>query len=379
MPEPSPRLPRRDFILLPLLSLITCIILFAAAELGARIWWPENEEDSCVVADSRLGFRFKPNCHSQSKAMEGPWVTNNYNACGYRTDQRCGARPGNVLRVDLMGSSTAEGYLIPYEHTVGATLEGNLTRACGRTVQVENMGMIGYQGDIIVTQMDEALALKPDAIVFLITPFDFDYVEKGPPGTAPPVQHIELLRLVRNYLTMSRAAELAQHFAFTDSERFANLYLTYGDRADFMRPPFTPAWQERLAKLDDQLGKMQAKALASGVKLILAYVPSRAQAIFLAEKQRPANVDPFGFGRAIGDIAKKYDVPYVDTSNLFSQLRNAGALFYPHNGHLTAEGQPLVGQTISGSVLSEAEPFHGCSRSGHAEASVGNSAAGGSP
>jgi hypothetical protein len=370
MPEPTTKLPRRDFVLLPLLSLLTCVVLFALAEVGARTWWPENEEDSCVVADAKLGFRFKPNCQSLSKAMEGPWVTNNYNSCGYRTDQGCGVRPNDVLRIDLMGSSTAEGYLIPYEHTVGATLQSDLHRACSRTVQVENMGMIGYQGDIIVEQMDEALALKPNAIVFLVTPFDFDYVEKVPAGSAPPVQHIELLRRVRNYLAASRAAELAQHFAFNDSRRFANLYLTYGDRADFMRPPFTAAWRERLAKLDDQLGKMQAKAAAAGVKLVLTYVPSRAQAIFLADDHPQSNVDGFAFGRAIGDIARKHDVPYLDTSEMFSHLHDAGALFYPHNGHLTAEGQPLVGDSIARSIVNDAAPFHGCLQPTRTEAAA---------
>jgi hypothetical protein len=372
MPDPQNRLPRRDIILLPLLSLLTCAALFVFAEFGARIGWPEAEDDSCVITDQALGFRFKPNCDSRAKAMEGPWVSNHYNACGYRTDQDCGVRKEGVLRVNLMGSSTAEGYLIPYESTVGATLEGSLSHQCDVPVQVENMGMIGYQGDIILTQMDEALALKPDAIVYLVTPFDFDLTEKPTAAdAAPQVEHVEPLRRLRNYLAASRAAELAQHFMFTDSERFGTLYLTYGDRADFMRPPFTPAWQKRLTNLDALLDGMQRKASAAGVKLILAYVPSRAQAVFLSSKHRPENVEPFAFGRAVGEIAARHGVGYFDSSDMFAQIADSGALFYPHNGHLTSQGQPLVGQAIARQIIESAKPFKRCLQTKPAETMLG--------
>jgi hypothetical protein len=378
MPEPEAPLPRRDIILLPLISLLTCVALFALAELGARIGWPGDEVDACVIADPTLGHRFKPNCVSRVKSIEGPWVTNRYNACGYRTDQDCGPRPTGVRRVDLMGSSTSQGYLIPYESTIGATIERSLTAQCHQQVQLENLGMIGYQGELIATQMDEAMVLKPDAIVYLVTPFDFDETEKpnaAGQAQAKPEEHVELLRRVHNFVSASRAIAVAQHFIFENSERFAALYLRYGDRADFLRPPFTPAWRERLAYLDGLLGRMEAKASASGVQLVLAYMPSRVQAIFLSSERWPPNVDPFAFGRALSKIATAHKVAYIDLSELFTHIPDAGSLFYPMDGHLTAEGQPLVGRAIAAEVIASAAPFHECTAPAPAALTAGTSIA----
>ena len=376
MPERPSSLPRRDLLLIPLLVALTCLVLFSVAEVGARLAWQSSEDDVCVKTDATLGHRFTPHCVSQVKAMEGPWVTNRYNACGYRTDQDCGPRQAGIRRINLMGSSTAQGYLIPYEGTVAANLGGALSAHCHADVQMENMGMIGYQGEVIFRQLDEALALKPDAIVFLVTPFDFDPPAAEPvpatgSGAAPPAQHTELLRQLRNITASSRALAVAQHLVFTDNDRFASLYLGYGDRADFLRPPFTPAWQKRLDYLGDLLGRMQARTAAAGVTLVLAYVPSRVQAIYLSENTRPAGVDPFAFGRAIGDVAKAHEVSYVDVSDMFTYIKDAGSLFYPQDGHLTAEGQPLVGRAIAAKVLSSAPSFQGCARSDSAALTQG--------
>ncbi len=369
-PERASRLPRRDLLLIPLLALLTCLALFGLAELGARVFWPSSEDDPCVMTDPSLGHRFRPHCVSRVKSMEGPWVTNRYNACGYRTDGGCGPRAPGVRRVDLLGSSTAQGYLIPYEGTVAASLARDLARQCRAAVELENMGMIGYQGEVIVRQLDEALALHPDAIVFLVTPFDFDPSAPSPgpakPGAASPgaaPEHVELLRRLRNLASGSQALALAQHLMFTDNQRFASLYLGYGDRADFLRPPFSPAWRRRLAYLDGLLGRIKARLDPAGVKLVLAYVPSRVQAIYLAAGTRPAGIDPFAFGQALGAIARAHGAAYVDMSDSFARLPDPGSLFYPQDGHLTAAGQPLVGRAIARQIVASAAAFQGCARS----------------
>ena len=368
MPEPRRRLPRRDLVLIPLLSVLTVVALMVMAEAAARMFWTESEVDACVIPDAALGHRFKPNCVSRVKSMEGPWVTNRYNACGYRTDQACGHREEGVRRVDLMGSSTAQGYLVPLEHTIGASMASALSMQCRAEVQVENMGGVGYDGEVIIRQLDEALALKPDAVVLVVTPFDFDLPPASPLAQAkapeaPPQKHLELLRVVHNLVSDSWAGQVAQHLMFIDSNRFASLYLSYGDRADFIRPPFSTAWQQRLAYFGDVVGRMQARLGPAGVRLVVAYVPSRVQAIYLSETQRPNGVDPFAFGKAVGGVASSRGVGYVDLSTAFAGIPDAGAMFYPQNGHMTEQGQPLVGHAVATELLADAAPFRSCARS----------------
>ncbi len=362
MPDAKPRwrLPRRDFVLIPLLSLLTCVALFVFAEVGTRIFWAESEIDACVVADPVLGHRFKPNCQSTVKSMEGPWVTNSYNECGYRTDQSCAPRQPGVLRVDLMGSSVAQGYLVPYQGTVGANLQASLTQQCHGPVQVENMAMIGYQGDVIVSQMGEAQALRPDAIVFLVTPWDFDNGDKLPTAATSPVAQPELLRRIKMFVSASRAVLVAQHFMFTDNQRYGSLYLTYGDRADFIRAPLSSAWRQRLARLDELLGQMQAKARKTGTPIVLTYVPSRVQAVYLSAKDHPPEVDPYVFGRAVGELAAAHGMAYADMSGTLAQVADAGSLYYPQDGHIAAVGQVIVGHAIADRILASVAPFQSC-------------------
>ena len=159
---------------------------------------------------------------------------------------------------------------------------------------------------------------------------------------------------------------VATHFAFADPARFAALYLNYGDRADFIRPPFTPAWRQRLGLLDAMLGRMQARLGAAGVTLVLAYVPSRVQAIYLSAPRLPSGIDPFAFGREIGRIAARHDAAYVDVSEVFARTPDAGRLFYPQDGHLNAAGHPLVGRAIAAQVLASAPAFRDCAPAGRA-------------
>ena len=95
-------LPRRDLWLLPLIALLTMLALSAAAEVGARMGWPEQKFNSCKIPDRALGYRFKPNCTSVMKAAEGPWFTNTYNSCGYRSPQSCRAAPAGTRRIALI-------------------------------------------------------------------------------------------------------------------------------------------------------------------------------------------------------------------------------------------------------------------------------------
>ena len=87
------KLPRRDIVLLPLISMLTLLCMLAGAEVITRIVWPEQIVNSCQVPDPSLGFRYRPNCSSTMKSAEGPWYTNDYNECGYRSAASCGPVP----------------------------------------------------------------------------------------------------------------------------------------------------------------------------------------------------------------------------------------------------------------------------------------------
>src|SRR5438309_415013 len=95
-PPPAPRrprLPRRDFVILPLLSVLTVAVMLGGAEVATRLAMPQKSVDECLVPDPVLGHRPLANCVSHTKSAEGEWVENRYNDCGYRADSSCRPPP----------------------------------------------------------------------------------------------------------------------------------------------------------------------------------------------------------------------------------------------------------------------------------------------
>ena len=68
------RLPRRDWFILPVLSLLDLGLVLGLSEAGARIAFPEHLEDRCAVPDAILGLHFQPNCTAEVKSPETPWL-----------------------------------------------------------------------------------------------------------------------------------------------------------------------------------------------------------------------------------------------------------------------------------------------------------------
>src|SRR5258708_1085077 len=133
-------LPRRDAWLLPLIIIFTGLGMLGGAEGVAPIGWPEQLINGCQVQDRALVFRFQPNCSSTMKAFEGPWYTNNYNACGYRSAAPCGPVPTGTRRIVLIGSSLSEGLFVGYPKTNGARLRHAPTAICGPAREVQSLG-----------------------------------------------------------------------------------------------------------------------------------------------------------------------------------------------------------------------------------------------
>jgi hypothetical protein len=53
------KLPRRDWIMLPLLSLLTIVSMIAVSEVGSRRIWPERAFDSCLVHGNYVDEHFQ--------------------------------------------------------------------------------------------------------------------------------------------------------------------------------------------------------------------------------------------------------------------------------------------------------------------------------
>src|SRR5271155_50759 len=273
-------LPRRDWILLPLLSLLTLAVCLIAAEGTAKHFFASEERDTCLIDSSRPDSEHRPNCSTRMKTAEGPWVTNQYNECGYRTKESCGPKPPGTIRVVLVGSSGSEGLYVEYQHTIAARTASDLTRILGRPVEVQNLGRASCFPLCVFHEINQALALKPDLLVMTIDPFDIEYVDPAlvsnrnmpvqpQQASATVTQKSNLMARAHAFVKNSFSMIAAEHFAFQNTSTYARIYLHYGDHADYLRTGFSPAWDRRFDAFEILLAEMADKAKTANVPFVL--------------------------------------------------------------------------------------------------------------
>ncbi len=359
-------MPRRDLWLLPLIGIATLVILLVVGEFASRFAYAEQEVDACALSDPLLGSRYRHDCTSTGKTAEGPWVVYHYNDCGYRSAGSCAPVPAGTRRIAIIGASLAQGWLIPQAQTAAVILANDLQAACGAPVDVQNLGSIDHTGYRLVPLLQQALALKPQAVVLMIAPHDIENITpptsvSGVPAPAePPASETGVLRRLFVLLKSSRLVVVAQHFLFRNPDIYIPLYLRYGDQADFLRVPLKQAWQARLGVFDDLLGQLAALSHAADVPLVLVYAPQQAQAGLLVRHPLPPGVDPLAFGADIGRLADRHGVIFHDATLDFQRLPDPMSLYYPVDGHISGVGQPVIGAALARQFLTAVPAFATC-------------------
>ena len=339
------------------------------AEIATRVFWPEQKINSCAAPDTALGFRYRSNCSSKMKTAEGPWYTNVYNECGYRSDSTCAAAPRGTRRIALIGTSIGEGYLVEYPHTIGASLAADLTSMCGAPVEVQNLAAKGYMDQRLIIRMREALTLRPDAVLLVVLPFDIyeqpiggkaSEVGGAPPKVGKVSGYAGLQKHVANWISESRAIVIAQHFLFRNPAIYLPLYLRFGDKADFMRPPFTSAWEARLRHFESLLGDLADLAQAVHVPMMLAFAPNQAEINAMSSSGSRKEIDPYALPRALESIAIRHGVEFKDTSDALLAVSTPTSLYYQVDGHPSGVGQPIIARAIAHQFVSAVNAFRTC-------------------
>jgi hypothetical protein len=357
------KLPRRDLFILPLISLVTISVCLFAAQVTAAHFFADGGPDICTIDDARLGFRYRPNCTSYLKAPEGPLVTNSYNDCGYRTKQSCGPTPKGTIRIALLGASLSAGLNVDYDQTFATRTAAGLSAALGRPVEVQNLGRPGISIIDEFRQVDEALALKPDLLILAIGPYDIE--ELNPDELAnryKPVgaQQLEqghtqpgLLERTKLLLRRSPLAVAGEHFYYQDTAAFARVYLNYGDKADYLRTPFSPLWEKRMNALEVVLAEIKQKADAAHVPFVLVVIPSLAEASLLKMQNLPPGVDPYAFPKLLEARGAQDGIQVIDTVSAFKDVPQIYKVFYLVDGHINAQGHAVVSRVMVRELLAK--------------------------
>jgi hypothetical protein len=342
-------LPRKDLLLLPLISLLTVLLMIGAAEFTTRKIWPEKMRDDCFSVDPVLGNRFAPNCSTMRKNAEGPWIRYEYNECGYRGTTSCGPKPQGTLRIVLMGSSAAFGLDVPYDQHIAVRAAPGLAEVLGHPIEFQNLGGVGRDWSKNEMVLDEVLSLKPDAIFYFVMPFDLirmDRLESELPQDAGPVSSVKLnvgtWVKVRHLLANSRVVYMIQHFLLADESFLLRAVQNYGDPLDVSRQPTPPLGEKRFALLDMIVGKLADRAREAHVPCFMIAVPNRAEVVMIRSNAQIPHMDPYIFPQQMQATAQRHGVAYIDLLPYLKNAPNAADLYYRVDGHPTGTFHELL-------------------------------------
>jgi hypothetical protein len=269
----------------------------------------------------------------------------------------------------------AYGTWVPYDQMYSTLASDELSHTCDHPVEVQNLAGAALPPLDVYRRIQEALELRPDVVLYLFGTWD---VEQSPnpkelaernesPITIPPEDHWSTINwmspsfraaidaamrnldfhpneLVHHPSKHIRTLTVAQHFLFQD--RDAYLRTISGDKDDYLRQPFTPAWRQRFAVFDLIVGNMAERLQAAGVPLVVIPVPSRKEAALFGVRQLPPHIDPFAFGRQIATIAYNHRAQYVDLMGAFSRVPDSERLFYVADGHPAVEAQRVIARAL---------------------------------
>jgi hypothetical protein len=365
------KLPLRDWVLLPTLSLLTIVLIAVSAETIARQVFGASGTNisSCLVLNDRItGVRGIPNSVCREKLPEAPLVEYGFNCAGFRTSMPCGPAPPGTYRIVLIGSSLAMGQLVPIEKTLATLLPEGLSQLTGRKVELYNEGMAYAFPRNTLLRFNDVLAAKPDLILWVLTPIDvkragFLYAEnplkqQDHTSSSRPNNLIGSLKnsirdIIRehgeNPLMGSVTALRHLLYEYQSQSQYIQSYVTmrngdegFWDVAGAFRAELSPEWEARLGEFEGYAADIARMAKAAGVPLVAALVPNRPQAAMISMGEWPIGFDPYKLGRELRSIITSEGATYVDILPDFRTIPNAQRYYYPIDGHPDAEGHEII-------------------------------------
>jgi hypothetical protein len=373
--RPHPHMPRRDWIILPLIILVTAVLLIGGSEIAARGVFRESQTSTmaCLVAnDPQTGVRGVPSSDCRQKIFESRLIDYHFNDCGFRTPQSCGDKSAGVYRVVLVGSSLVYGMHVAQQDGIAARLGPLLTQRSGRKVEIYNEAMQWGFPTSVALRTDSIFAAHPDMILWPLTPYDIEnaglvlpyvpgvqkeltrYVGETGAASEPEKPQHTLAELPGrawkrfiSELDGSRTVFMARHFLYRSPSQFLGHTLMQGGGIDYLRTETTPDLQRKLDTFAAALNQIAARAKAAHVPLVVTLLPERAQTIMIASPPAPHGYDPTRLDRLLKPIVNAHGARYVNMSADVGRVPHAGQLYFSVDEHLPPAGHNMLATLLA--------------------------------
>lgn len=375
MPADQARGAVRRIVPILLVALATLIAFAAISEGAARLLLTQSSTTTVqclIVNDPATGVRGIPGSTCHQKAYESPLITYHFNACGFRTPQSCGPAPAGTYRIVLLGSSVALGMNVEQPQSFAGVLGPMLSSRLDQRIDVFNEAMQWGLPAGIARRGDRLTMPHPDMILWPLTPFDITNaglvlpyiggVQEGvsvsdpatPPATSttPPAKGWATLpgriwkRLI-GPVSDSRTVLLLQNLLFRSDSQYLSHIQAQGEDADYLRTPPPPALKSHLATFAEALGQVARQAQAARVPLVVTLLPSRAQAVMIADRKRDAGYDAQQLGHLLRPIVEQAGGQYLDMTPGLDRYPGASQRYFRVDEHLPPDGNVMLARLLT--------------------------------
>jgi hypothetical protein len=389
--EPNSR--RRDWILLPALSLLTICFMAVSAELLSRWLYPVTQVgfQNCFAANDPTGdAAVKPNSLCWEQTSESTLkVEYRFNRRGHRAGAELNPKPPGVYRIVLIGSSFTQGLFVPREKTFAALLPEELSMETGRRVEVYNEATGGrFRGGPFPTRnsaqhFDEVLAAQPDLVLWVLTPDDVMNAgskENADSHDREPRQQDPLSAIgsgrprsfwnkftasiaegtfgerLRSRWEETRTSIVLKHLliATESQDEYIQSYLRNGDNANSLKTEPDAKWQMQLQYFDVELAEIVGLAKNAGLPLVAVFVPNRPQAAMISKGDWPAGYDPFKLKNEVRDNVVCHGGHFIDILPDYRGVPSPEQDYFPVDGHPDADGQAIIFRFLAKELTSGA-------------------------
>jgi len=389
------RLPRRDWILLPAVCLLTLTMLAVGTELTARLLFPASQSgfENCFGNNPTGDSPVIPNSVCSERTEESKLVVEyKFNSLGHRAGMERDPKTPGAYRIVMIGSSMAMGLHVPREMTFAALLPQEISQLTGRRIEVYNEASGGrfrggsYPVRSSASNFKDVLAAHPDIILWVITPHDFENaaLDEDPPApqqaaqdeaatTVPQSRFAKAwskLKVTvatgtvedkfRVHFDKTRTSIALKYLLYGSESQgtYVNSYLKNGADADFLKAQPNAHWQHLLVNIDADAASFEQQAKEANVPFVAVLIPNRAQAamVSIGKDAWPAGYDPYQIDEEMRVIIERHGGKYVDVLREFTKISNPDRHYFPVDGHPDAEGHAMIADVLARGLTNGAVP-----------------------
>jgi hypothetical protein len=393
--DKAAKLPMKDWILLPVIGLLTIISLAAFTEFATRWLFPVSQTNfnNCYFENDLSGDApVKPSSVCTERIAESPFpVQYRYDSHGHRADGALELKRPGTYRIVQIGSSFAMGLFIPREMSFAAILPEELSLQTARNVELYNESTGGkFRGGPFpikdsVRGFKSAFTADPDMILWIITPMDIENSEMESPALKPETPDIRragqvetpgglwgswarlensimpgtIWRRLRYRWGQSRTSVILEHYLIMSESpnQYVESYLQNGRDVDFLKTEPSARWQDLLENLEGQAEGFEKQAHDANIPFVAVLLPNRAQAAMISTNSWPRGYDPYKLDDELRTVIEAHGGTFVDVLPDFRSEPDPWKFYFPVDGHLNTKGHAMVSRMLAKKLTAGVVPF----------------------